>query len=322
MAEFSKAQNAALKALNDDTSIVTRDLEAGLQGASTLPKSDQAWVIATMQTLKSHDWMTSTKSSVLFINSNTSSNGKPSSFIPAKLVQSVNTYRFNNVFAVSFFCDAHQKDPNSGVALMMRSFIAQLLRFYTDFDMETLHQIRLLNGADVHALCWTFHQLVLQLPSDIVVFCIVDAVTSYETRESQADASELAVAKLIDIVQKTRKRGCPSIVQADARPSDECGMDAIPDVVFGGIYSRKMESKHRSPQELAESIERNHIAHAPVRDPSSPEAQALQTLGIAIFHGSFDEVEVIKAAIWCCSGVFLTPFQTPQIHNYQSDTEG
>lgn len=208
MTVYLKAQNSAVKALDYDPSVVDRDLEASLQDIRKLPKSDQARVIATMQIIKSHDWMTTSKSSVLFINFNTSSNGKSSSFIPAKLVQSVNTCGFNNDFAISFFCNAHLKDPENRVAFMMRSFIAQLLRFYEDFDVDTLHLIRLLDVTDVHTLCQTFYQLILQLPSNVVPFCIADAVTSYETRDFEADASEIAVARLIDIVRKTREHGC------------------------------------------------------------------------------------------------------------------
>ncbi|RAO67256.1 uncharacterized protein BHQ10_003268 [Talaromyces amestolkiae] len=55
----------------------------------------------------------------------------------------------------------------------------------------------------------------------------------------------------------------------------------------------------------------NHTVNALIRDPSSPKALALKELGVKIFHGSFDDVAVIKNAISGCAGLFLNPFPTP-----------
>ena len=52
--------------------------------------------------------------------------------------------------------------------------------------------------------------------------------------------------------------------------------------------------------------------HALVRNPSSEKAGKLKDIGATIFEGSFDDVDVIRAAMSGVTGVFLNPFPTPR----------
>jgi len=45
--------------------------------------------------------------------------------------------------------------------------------------------------------------------------------------------------------------------------------------------------------------------HALVRDPSSPKAKAIESLGVKTWHGDFDNEDALKKAIAGCSAVFL-----------------
>lgn len=148
-----------------------------------------------------------TRSSVIFINSNVSGNGRLSSFVPAMLVRSVRSYKRNDIFALSFFCGAHfrREDPDSGIAGLMRSLISQLLMCHTEFELPTIRRISQVDPENVPVLCQIFQRLIFQLPPDIVVFCMVDAVTNYETSSLHMEDSEAAVARLIEIVQKTHE---------------------------------------------------------------------------------------------------------------------
>jgi uncharacterized protein YbjT (DUF2867 family) len=64
-------------------------------------------------------------------------------------------------------------------------------------------------------------------------------------------------------------------------------------------------------------ISQGSIVHALIRDPSSDKARALEKLGVVVFKGGFDDVDVIKSAIKGVSGVFLNPFPTPMDPDHQ-----
>ncbi|KAL4738841.1 hypothetical protein BDV11DRAFT_170583 [Aspergillus similis] len=208
---YLRSRDYAFSALSYDSSVLERDLAANLRNVWHLPLPYQNRLLAAMQTSKLHTWITTPISSALFLNLNTpaiSPLHTPSSFLPAKLVQSINAQPSENIITLAFFCGAHARptDSHSGPQGTMRSLVAQLLESHPGFDLETVRRIAQLRGDDVHGLCETFHDLIGQLPADVVVFCVVDGVTAFEERMGLTESGEEVVRALVRTVQECVQR--------------------------------------------------------------------------------------------------------------------
>jgi hypothetical protein len=204
---YLRSRDYAFSALSYDPSALEKDLAANLDNVWHLPLPYQNRLLATMQTPKLHAWITTPNSSALFLNLNTpavSPLHASSSFLPAKLVQSVNEQPSENIITLAFFCGAHARptDSHSGPQGTMRSLVAQLLESHPGFDLQTVRKVAQLRGDDVHGLCEIFHNLVDQLPADVVVFCIVDGVTAFEERMGLRESGEEVVQALVRTVQE------------------------------------------------------------------------------------------------------------------------
>ncbi|KAL4768475.1 hypothetical protein BDW60DRAFT_219619 [Aspergillus nidulans var. acristatus] len=200
-----------LDALSYDPSALEKDLAANLDNVWHLPLPYQNRLFATMQTPKLHAWITTPNSSALFLNLNTpavSPLHASSSFLPAKLVQSVNEQPSENIITLAFFCGAHARptDSHSGPQGTMRSLVAQLLESHPGFDLQTVRKVAQLRGDDVHGLCEIFHNLIDQLPADVVVFCVVDGVTAFEERMGLRESGEEVVQALVRTVQECAQK--------------------------------------------------------------------------------------------------------------------
>jgi hypothetical protein len=208
---YLRSRDYAFSALNYDPSVLEKDLAANLHNVWHLPLPYQNRLLATMQTPKLHSWITTRCSSALFLNLNTpavSPLHASSSFLPAKLVQSINEQPSENIITLAFFCGAHTRrnDPHSGPHGTMRSLVAQLLESHPGFDLQTVRRIAQLRGGDVHGLCEIFHELVAQLPADVVVFCVVDGVTVFEERMGLRESGEEVVKALVRTVQECTQK--------------------------------------------------------------------------------------------------------------------
>ncbi|GES65507.1 hypothetical protein AN7092.2 [Aspergillus terreus] len=197
---YLRSRDHAFTALGYTPSTLEADLTTNLDSLWTLPLPSQDRIIAAMQSPKLHTWITTPASSTLFINMNTPGTSPSSSFLPAKLVQSITAQpSSNNIYILAFFCSAHTRstDPDAGPSGMMRNLIGQLLQSHPGFDLSTVTKLRHLRRDDVHGLCEVFHELIRQLPDDVIVFCIVDGVTEFEDRMALKDTGEEVVRALV-----------------------------------------------------------------------------------------------------------------------------
>ncbi|KAL4745413.1 hypothetical protein BDW72DRAFT_186687 [Aspergillus terricola var. indicus] len=204
---YIRSRDYAFSALTYDPSVLEKDLAANLRNVWHLPLPYQNRILATMQTPKLHTWITTPNSSALFLNLNTpavSPLHASSSFLPAKLVQSINAQPSESIITLAFFCGAHARptDPHSGPQGTMRSLVAQLLESYPGFDLQTVRRIAQLREDDVHGLCEIFRDLVGQLPPDVAVFCVVDEVTAFEERIGLRESGEEVVRALVQTVEE------------------------------------------------------------------------------------------------------------------------
>ncbi|KAL5365334.1 hypothetical protein BJX96DRAFT_179746 [Aspergillus floccosus] len=206
---YLRSRDHAFAALGYTPSVLEAELTTNLDSVWKLPLFSQDRIIAAMQSPKLHTWITAPVSSSLFMNMNTPETSPSSSFLPARLVQSINTQPSSiNIYILAFFCNAHTRstDPDSGPSGMMRILIGQLLQSHPGFDLSIVTKLRHLRRDDVPGLCEVFHDLVLQLPADVVVFCIGDGVTEFEDRMAMRESGEEVVKALVSTVEQCIRR--------------------------------------------------------------------------------------------------------------------
>ena len=218
LTERRRFRQQLLTGLEYEDSVLEQDVEAKLKTVWALPRQDQDRVVAIMRSPKLQQWITNTDSSALLINANHRGSAKqqPTSFICAKLVDSLTPHPSNThpesrmSLPLAFFCGEHlqKDDPDSGPDGMMRSLLAQLLLSYRDFDLRTVQRMRNLNFDDVNDLCDVFDLLIAQLPDYVVVFCVLDAISFYEDSAAVCDEAGVVVQALVDVVERTREAGC------------------------------------------------------------------------------------------------------------------
>lgn len=217
--ERRRFRQQLLTGLEYEDSVLEQDLEAKLRTIWTLPRQDQDRVVAIMRSHKLQSWITATESSALFINANHkgSTRQQPTSFICAKLVDSIIPSPGNSsqpesqmTLPLAFFCGEHlqKDDPDSGPAGLLRNILAQLLLAYRGFDLRTIQRMQNLNYDDVNDLCDICDILIMQLPQYIVVFCIIDAISFYEDSAPVCEEASIVVQTLVDIVERTKGSGC------------------------------------------------------------------------------------------------------------------
>ncbi|XDG02435.1 hypothetical protein ABKA04_002050 [Annulohypoxylon sp. FPYF3050] len=163
------------------------DIQRVLHRQEEIPARERAMTESLVTNPQFRQWMVSPMSKELIIQGNLLSDRHISSqsMFCSTLLQAL---RGNSRFISLFYlCGLHSDygDPHSGPRGMMMSFIAQLVLQW-DFNTTGIHQaIEFLwdeycEEPDINDLCILASWLVVQLPADITVFCIMDGVNAYE----------------------------------------------------------------------------------------------------------------------------------------------
>ena len=101
-----------------------------------------------------------------------------------------------SVIVISYFCGLHMDpviDGRSNAQSMMISLIGQLLlqarQKHLQFDLSFMvkEKLQLLAEDDVKTSCRIFRDLVIQLPKDMIIFCVIDGISLYESANGVAD---------------------------------------------------------------------------------------------------------------------------------------
>lgn len=115
---------------------------------------------------------------------------------------------------LSWFCSLHTEEKTSNPAMMLSSLIEQLLSYqevqpYYDSAPFDKHLLKNLKKKDVKALCKLFKFLIEQtLPSNMVVFCLIDSISYYEVEEHRGNVRIiLAMMKNLVKSQSGERRG-------------------------------------------------------------------------------------------------------------------
>ena len=86
---------------------------------------------------------------------------------------------------------------------MIRSLISQLLRQFAFTSIQPDPRISLqdLTGDDISILCEIFALLVRQLPSNLLVFCLIDGIGLYETEQFLVGMDDV-IMSLVDLAEQ------------------------------------------------------------------------------------------------------------------------
>jgi hypothetical protein len=175
--------------------LVSDDLEhVAAQSKAKVPEVQRARSEQLIRTRQVRDWMSAPASSQLLIHGDYDRRAYISglTLFCKSLAESL-AERAPRLLRVLFFCGLHVDPPTingySGGRAMIQSFICQLLCQH-DFSGRLLHhqisQDRIHRG-DIDESCELFELLVRNLPSEVVLFCIVDGIIYYEREEFKED---------------------------------------------------------------------------------------------------------------------------------------
>jgi hypothetical protein len=255
--KLNKAVSAMLK--YEDT-VVQSDIQRNLRCAYQLPKPAQDRIIAIIRRHKIRAWLGDVNSSVLFLNGHYKSSRamaqSPTSFICARLASTMLSNKNasdepclhppGRTIGISFFCaeDLDPKDPYQGAHGIVKSLIAQLLVSYSDFDTRLIKQLLKADLDRLKTLCAALAMLVCKLPKEVVLFCLIDAVTVHEESESRCKKVESVLETLTDIAGSDDGRRCvfkllitsPRVSRRDC----ECAYHARKGTFSGSFYDDEM----------------------------------------------------------------------------------
>jgi hypothetical protein len=220
----NEAERSCLILLDYEEVVIQSNIQKNLRCAYQLPKPAQDRIIAMIRHQKVLSWLGNTKSSVLFLNEHYNSPRamaqSPTSFFCAKLASAIQSssevskepslHPPVETIAISFFCAEHldPKDPHQGAQGIIKSLIAQLLVCYNEFDSRLIKQLLKSDLNHLEPLCATLKSMINELPEEVVLTCIIDAITMHEDSEARCKKVESVLDTLIGIAGSDDERKC------------------------------------------------------------------------------------------------------------------
>ncbi|KAK4545906.1 hypothetical protein LTR36_002470 [Oleoguttula mirabilis] len=205
---------AILASLQYGGAELRRDLEENLEAIST--SADRVhYLVAEPQLM---NWLIEPSNAVLLVNGNcaASERNTSTSFIAAKLVETIaiasagrSGTQYGSI-GLYFFCAEHFRshaDRLAGPAGLLRSFIGELLSSSASFKLrQTRKTVLTIDLSDMVQLWAMFETLVAQLPTTVVLFCILDSITEYEMSDRRPE-TEYLVGSLIALSRRNARAG-------------------------------------------------------------------------------------------------------------------
>ena len=194
-------------------------MRANLQLALSLSLEDQDQAVYMMQSQHLQNWLRTPKSSILLVDGGARGSGSqlsPLGFVCAKLANALRQARGSftsssetKIINLYFFCGEHRDwrdNPDNGPAGVMNSLLAQLLTQYKHFDLSLIKHLSTLDSGDTKALANIFGKLLTQLPSKMIVFCIIDGVSFYDDEE-RSEVCQILLKKLVSFSRRRERKG-------------------------------------------------------------------------------------------------------------------
>ena len=190
--------------LRVDLEVIVHDKRmVTIEGAKDKPSSQARahWLLSNPQF---EHWLTAEEPQGLLVDGRGDGSKKisPMSYLCALL--SLSLQHTEPVVSFTFFCRLHvaEMDPIRGPTGLVRSLVRQLLdvqHFHLEFiDLDFEEQLR---QYDLSSLLDLFHSLFEQMPEDLVLFCVIDGVSFYESA-GQIDDLATVISFLVDLTKR------------------------------------------------------------------------------------------------------------------------
>ncbi|KAL8857199.1 MAG: hypothetical protein Q9178_006254 [Gyalolechia marmorata] len=190
-------QSEYLEIIVRDTQMVT------IEGARDKPSSQARahWLLGNP---RFEHWLTADGPQALLVDGRGDGLNKisPMSYLCALL--SMSLQHTEPVVSFTFFCGLHvaEMDPIRGPTGIVRSLVRRLLDVqYFDLDFIDIGFEEQLRQYNMESLLDLFYLLFEQLPEDLVLFCVIDGVTFYES-PGQMSGLETVIGFLVDLTKR------------------------------------------------------------------------------------------------------------------------
>ncbi|KAK7701759.1 hypothetical protein SLS57_011641 [Botryosphaeria dothidea] len=225
LSEAKKDRKRLLKNLGFTREGIDEDLEAcqDLHASFDLRAQDEAtWVV---QSDKLQLWLALPESRDLLINGNQSDpleHLSALSLVCAELVRVCSIPR--DAIVASHFCGLHSdydEDERAGFAGMLASLIGQIVHHsktkHFSLDLSLTEKDRGgIKDLDLECLCDLFENVVRQIPSNKILYCIIDGISLYEVHEDStgSGAAVQVLERLFEIVDRAhgKKSACVKLL--------------------------------------------------------------------------------------------------------------
>ena len=217
-----------LEELQYDQALVPHDIEALLRlslPSNTVTSFDTNRAHAILRSQRIHVWLSDDASYLYLLNGGSQEASDAStSFVMAKIVsilleqqkshpQSRKTSPAMNIIVLAYFCGQHQsyyRDAAASPIELAMSLLLQLIDQFPDFPSSTLQDcLDQTCPQSISSICDSLRCLLEQLPSDAVVYVVVDGIAHFalpqQRKNEMRELMELLVEAFHDKTAATAK---------------------------------------------------------------------------------------------------------------------
>ena len=173
-------------------------MEDALRQVTAIPLTDQDRTAAIIQHESTDKWLHDANSGALLVHGNCRRHDGicPTTIASALLISFF--VKFRNFITLYWFCGSHLNKPGCDALGMVHSLICQLLSLPNlEFTLEKQHKSDI---KDLKKMLRLLKKLLLQIPTDIVVICIIDGISYYEGQHQHADTCR-SIRRLIRLTR-------------------------------------------------------------------------------------------------------------------------
>ncbi|KAF2269173.1 hypothetical protein CC78DRAFT_612638 [Lojkania enalia] len=184
-----------------------------------MPKEECKRLNSITQQRKFHDWLAKADYPALLVNGDAGDrhNAMPTTSVFAAGLIDVLRHH-SDFFHAYWFCGEHrdaQRDIDASMARVICYFIRQLLKQCAEHNCDSLSRFQVrrddleaVRCGDTQKLCSIFVELILQLPPNKIIFCIIDCPSALKDLNSlQSDEVDWVIAQLHNAAHISRPNG-------------------------------------------------------------------------------------------------------------------
>ncbi|KAK7934753.1 hypothetical protein PG985_000248 [Apiospora marii] len=211
-----------------DPALVPHDIEALLRlslPSNTVTSFDTNRAHAILRSQRIHVWLSDDAPYLYLLNGGSQEPSDAStSFVMAKIVsilleqqkshrQARKASTAMNVVVLAYFCGQHQnyyRDAAASPHELAMSLLLQLIDKFPDFSSSALQEcLDQTHPHDISSICDSLRRLLEKLPSDVVVYVVVDGIAQFalpqQRKNEMRELMELLVEAFHDEVAATAK---------------------------------------------------------------------------------------------------------------------